>query len=77
MVSVAGEQKARGREIERKVEKEVLRKTSRVQTGQPCEGGGAFHKVAGPGQGYREEENEASLITGVQVSWGLGVRIVW
>lgn len=47
MVSVAGEQKARGQELERKVEKEVLRKTSRVQTGQPGEGGVPFIRPQG------------------------------
>lgn len=54
--------------------KEVLRKTSRIQTVQLCEGG-AFHKAAGPrGKGgVREEENEANLSTGFQVSQGPGV----
>lgn len=72
MVSVAGAQKARSQELEGKVEKEVLRKTFRFQTVQPCEWG-ASHKAAGPGQRCREEENEANLRMGFQVSPGLGV----
>lgn len=39
MVGVAGAQRVKGRELEGKVKKEVLRKTSRVQAVQPYTGG--------------------------------------